>query len=116
MHPMLKKLRELALSLPETREDFPWGDCAWKVGKKAFVFSGVAKDGSVGISVKLVSSHRAALKMPFVKPTGYNLGKSGWVSVNLNTADKVPLPLLKEWVIESYCAIAPKKLVATLGK
>lgn len=80
------------------------------------MFSGVSKDGSVGISVKLVSSHRAALKMPFVTPTGYNLGKSGWVSVKLNAGEKVPLPLLKEWVLESYRAIAPKKLVATLEK
>ena len=35
-----KRLRAKALSLPEAHEDFPWGDCVAKVGKKIFVFLG----------------------------------------------------------------------------
>lgn len=31
-------LRAHALAYPETHEDFPWGERAWKVKKKVFVF------------------------------------------------------------------------------
>ena len=37
----------------------------------------------LGISCKLPQSGEAALMLPFAKPTGYGLGKSGWVSRQL---------------------------------
>ena len=50
--------------------------------------------------------------LPFTEPTGYGLGKSGWVTAKFD--DTPPLPLLKEWLDESYRAQAPKKLQAML--
>src|SRR6266536_3143694 len=55
-----------------------------------------------------------ALELPFTKPTGYGLGKSGWVSATFETKDDLPLEILKGWIRESYCAVAPRKLVAEL--
>jgi CheY-like chemotaxis protein len=52
--------------------------------------------------------------MPFAKPTGYGLGKSGWVSTSFDDGDQDPVPLLLEWIDESYRAVAPKRLVKTL--
>ena len=52
--------------------------------------------------------------LPFTEPTGYGLGKSGWVSAKFPPAEKLPLDLLKAWIDESYRAQAPKKLVASL--
>ena len=43
---------------------------------------------------------------------GYNLGRSGSVSVKLE--DGPPFEFLRDWVIESYRAIAAKRLVAEL--
>jgi len=54
------------------------------------------------------------LMLPFAKPTGYGLGKSGWVSASFTAKERPPLDLLREWIDESYRAIAPKKLVAAL--
>src|SRR5690348_4488209 len=72
------KLRELALSYPDTYEEFPWGDRALKVkpNKKVFVFMGPAS-----MSVKLPHSAADVLDMPYAEPTHYGLGKSGWVTI-----------------------------------
>ena len=107
-------LREYALSLPEAHEDFPWGERVIKVNKKVFLFMG--KDGDhLSLSVKLPDSGTAALSLPFTNPTAYGLGKSGWVSANFPDDDMPPVEMLREWVEESYRAIAPAKLVKTMG-
>jgi predicted DNA-binding protein (MmcQ/YjbR family) len=107
-------LRAFALSLPGAVEEFPWGDRVMKVNKKVFVFMGQHEDGSLGISTKLPGSAAIALTLPFAEPTGYGLGKSGWVSARFEANEKPPLDMLKAWIEESYRAIAPKKMVAAL--
>ena len=109
------RLREIALSFPEVHEDFPWGHRAMKVRKKAFAFMSLSEEEGLGISLKLPSSGVLALALPFASPTGYGLGKSGWVSCRFAPGDEVPLELLEEWLAESYRAIAPKKLSARLA-
>jgi hypothetical protein len=52
--------------------------------------------------------------MPFAQPTGYGLGKSGWVTLEFSPDDRLPTNMLFGWVEESYRAVAPKKLVAQL--
>ncbi|HEV8548834.1 MAG TPA: MmcQ/YjbR family DNA-binding protein, partial [Polyangiaceae bacterium] len=37
------------------------------------------------------------------------LGKAGWVTASFPRGRDVPLPLVKEWLDESYRAIAPAK-------
>ena len=106
-------VRDFALSFPETREDHPWGESAIKVKGKTFVFMGLA-EGRFGLSVKLPRSREFALDYPFTEPTHYGLGKAGWISASFSGKDKPPLDVLRFWVDESFRAIAPKKLVATL--
>jgi len=106
-------LRAFALQYPEAYEDFPWGERVIKVRNKIFVFAGCNEEG-LGFCAKLPQSSRVALIHPFTKPAGYGLGKSGWVEARFGPDDDVPLELLKEWIDESYRAIAPKKLVAIL--
>ena len=111
-------LRDLGLSFPETTEEFPWDHRALKVKGKVFVFMGTGKDGGAEhddffISCKLPESAPMALTIPGVKPTGYGLGKAGWVSAQWPPG-KAPLDMLCDWLRESYCAVAPKKLAALL--
>ena len=107
-------LRRFALSFPEAREEFPWGHSAFKVRGKVFLFlSSQEKDGpGLSLSVKLPASRAVALMLPFAEPTGYGLGKSGWVSARFPRGRQPPLPLLCQWITESYRAIAPKRLLA----
>jgi predicted DNA-binding protein (MmcQ/YjbR family) len=111
-----RELREYALSFPGATEDFPWGERVAKVKGKVFVFLGrdPVPGGPIGLSVKLPESGQDALDLPFAKPTGYGLGKSGWVSASFEAEDEPPLEILKGWIRESYCAVAPKRLVADL--
>jgi hypothetical protein len=55
-----------------------------------------------------------ALELPYSKPTGYGLGKSGWVTFEPGPEKLPALEQLKEWVEESYRAQAPRKLVKEL--
>ncbi len=112
-------LRDFGLSFPETTEDFPWDHRALKVKGKVFAFMGTGKEGGADhddffITCKLPESGAMALTLPEVKPTGYGLGKSGWVSARYRPG-KAPLDMLEDWLRESYCAVAPKKLSAAIN-
>ena len=107
-------LRDVALSYPETHEDFPWGHRALKVRGKAFVFMSKDEPG-LSLSVKLPASAEGALQFPFCEPTHYGLGRSGWVTATFGPKDRPPLDVLRSWIDESYRAVAPKKLVAALA-
>ncbi|MFO0724173.1 MAG: MmcQ/YjbR family DNA-binding protein [Myxococcota bacterium] len=108
-----KLLREFGLGFPGAYEDFPWGERVLKVNKKVFVFMGIS-DGGLSMSTKLPDSGMAALSLPFTQPTGYGLGKSGWVSSRFEAKDSPPIEVLKAWITESYRAVAPVKLVKAL--
>lgn len=106
-------MRDEALTYPEVHEDFPWGERAMKVKGKVFLF--LSCDGAqLSMSMKLPSSRHAALMMPFAKPTGYGLGKAGWVTSQFRGDDAPPLDILRAWLGESYRAVAPKTLVKQL--
>ena len=107
-------LREIAIAYPEAHEDFPWGERAIKVRGKVFLFLSASGEG-ISLSTKLPQSGKAALLLPFAEPTHYGLGKSGWVSASFGPTQKPPIAILRAWIDESYRAVAPKKLVASLA-
>jgi len=108
------KVLAFALSLPGTAADRPWEeDDVVKVNGKIFAFLGPAT--SRRISVKLAESHAHALAIEGAVPTGYGLGKAGWVTVPLR-APGVSIGVLRDWVEESYRIVAPKRLVAELDE
>ncbi len=108
------RLRAFALSLPETYEAHPWGESVVKVGRKVFVFLGQQdRARAPAITVKLAESHAHALAIEGAEPTGYGLGRSGWVTVPVSG---VPIAVLRDWIEESYRIVAPKRLVAGLDR
>jgi predicted DNA-binding protein (MmcQ/YjbR family) len=104
------ELMKFALSYPEAWKDTPWGEQVAKVKTKVFLFLGKGP-GGLSLSVKLPQSASLALGLPFTEPTGYGLGKSGWVTASFAPSARPPLDLLKQWIDESYRAVAPKTLV-----
>jgi predicted DNA-binding protein (MmcQ/YjbR family) len=109
---MAAAIRKRALSYPLTREDFPWGESAFKVKDKTFVFMHDGDDG-VSFSVKLPASRDLALAMPGSEPTHYGLGSKGWVTVR--PTSKTSMAVLAFLIDESFRSIAPKKVVDSLG-
>jgi predicted DNA-binding protein (MmcQ/YjbR family) len=108
-------LRKYALGFPEAYEDFPWGERVIKVNKRIFVFMH-GSTTELRVTIKLPRSYGAALLAPFCKPTGYGLGKSGWVSSTFVKGDQIPFDILRSWIDESYRAVAPKRLVKQLSE
>lgn len=109
--PVFERLRAFGLSLPEAAQAQPWGHIALKVRNKTFVFLNL-EDERLSLSVKLPASRDFALIFDWTEPTGYGLGRAGWVSAAFAAGDEIDLDLLERWIAESYRAIAPKKLAA----
>ncbi|MBS2033003.1 MAG: MmcQ/YjbR family DNA-binding protein [Deltaproteobacteria bacterium] len=114
IRPEIAKVLKQALAFPGAHEAFPWGERVVKVKGKVFVFLGRDEGESWGMALKLPHSGQAALMLPFTEPTGYGLGKSGWVTCNFGKKEKAPLELLQKWLEESYRAVAPAKLLKAL--
>ena len=85
------------------------GEPTFRVRGKNFIFS--AHDAS-SISVKLSKEEAAAVVAtdPAAEPTGYGLGRHGWISLKIGNPDKERWRQIEEWVRISYTNVAPKTL------
>jgi predicted DNA-binding protein (MmcQ/YjbR family) len=113
--PAFQLLRAHGLGFPEAIEDFPWGHSALKVRKKTFGWLSEDDAGSSYFTVKLPVSRDFAELFDFAAPSGYGLGKSGWITCSFRPGEEPDIDLLKRWLAESYLAVAPKKLGALLS-
>lgn len=112
-HPVSRALRAAAMKYPQTVEHFPWDHPAYKVAsKKAFLFLGGYEDQFLTVSMKLPFRREEALLIKGAAPTGYGLGKSGWVTFTFAPKAKAPMVKLTDYLDESWRAVAPKKLSA----
>ena len=112
-YPAEMAIRDYALGMPESREDFPWGHRAFRVSNKVFLFL-AWDDGVFSFTAKLPQSQTIALMLAFTEPTGYGMGKSGWVTARFSGREEVPVGMLCQWIEESYRAVAPKSMLARL--
>lgn len=67
-----QRLIKFALTYPESVLEHPWGHNAVKVNGRMFATFGGEANGPKVFSL--------SVKPPWVEPTGYGLGKSGWVT------------------------------------
>jgi predicted DNA-binding protein (MmcQ/YjbR family) len=112
------RLEVVARSMPDAWEDHPWEERVFKVNQKIFLFLTEAPTETEGLSmtVKLPDSHEEALTFAFVSPTGYGLGRAGWVTARFSARARPPAGILADWVDESYRAVALKRQVAELDR
>jgi predicted DNA-binding protein (MmcQ/YjbR family) len=109
----IKALRDYGLKLPGAHLKSPWpGHKDLAVKDKTFAYLPTEGD-PFSISCKLPKSSGVALMLPFCKPTGYGLGKSGWVSAS-PSVEQINIEMFKQWIDESYRAQAPKTLLKQL--
>jgi predicted DNA-binding protein (MmcQ/YjbR family) len=117
-HKAARALHKAALGYPETREDHPWGERAYKVAGKMFlVMHALEREGlgeGFGATMKLPFRGPEALEEPWAEPAGYGMGKHGWVSMRFPADVEPPLGRLLDWLDESYRAVAPKRIIKTL--
>jgi len=109
----MTRLERIALRLPEAeRVDIEaWdGEPTFRVRGKNFVFTDKAAQG---LSVKLPMEEALAVVAtdPGAKPTGYGLGRHGWVSIQVgDSVGPARWRQVEEWVRTSYTLVAPKSL------
>lgn len=109
----MHRLQEIVSRLPEAeRVDVEaWGgEPTFRVRGKNFVFTDQA---ATGLSVKLPKEEAAAVVATDAgaEPTGYGLGRHGWVSVTVGDApDEERWRQVEEWVRTSYTMVAPRTL------
>ena len=109
----MRRLEAIVARLPEAkRVDIEaWdGEPTFRVNNKNFIFT---NPEATGISVKLPKEEAEAVVATDAdaEPTGYGLGRHGWVSVQIPTnADADRWQQIEEWVRTSYTMVAPKKL------
>jgi predicted DNA-binding protein (MmcQ/YjbR family) len=109
------RLEQIVARLPEaTRVDVEaWdGEPTFRVRGKCFVFA--SPDAGV-LSVKLTRDEAAAVLATDEQaaPTGYGLGRHGWISVTVgHRASPARWREIEEWVRTSYSLVAPKRLAS----
>jgi hypothetical protein len=118
MQESLEKLRKLCMALPEVSERLSHGEPTWFIqGKKTFVTSADHHHDErqsfwcaapPGVQEALVEGD----PVRFFRPP--YVGHRGWVGVYLD----VPQDWneMADFVIEAYRTVAPKKVLALLGK
>ena len=111
---LLAQLRAFGLTYPGAHSKAPWpGHDDLAVNDKTFAYL-AASGEPFSLSCKLRYTGETALQLPYAQPTGYGLGKSGWVTFTPSDAEMPSLEQMKEWVDESYRAQAPRRLVKEL--
>lgn len=108
-----ESMRRFGLGLPGAHEDHPWGELVLKVKGKVFVFLGKPSN-ELCFSVKLPESGARLLDRDGCEPTGYGLGKSGWVTIRAEGGNAFTADELCALIEESYRAVAPKTLLKEL--
>ncbi len=109
----MERLEQIVARLPDAvRVDIAaWDDePTFRVNGKNFVFS---DQGAHSLSMKLPKDEAAAVVAEDlrVEPTGYGLGRHGWVSLSLeDDADDERWRQVEEWVRTSYTLVAPRRL------
>lgn len=108
----LQKMREICLSLPDTKETLTWGTPHFRVGEK--IFAGYSdENGSPSIGFKLEKPHAEARisSDPRFTRAKY-VGQHGWVTMDI--AGIEDWGEVEELIMESFHLIAPKRTLAKL--
>jgi predicted DNA-binding protein (MmcQ/YjbR family) len=106
------RIRELALSFPETYEDEPWGHPVFKVGENRMFASMSSAGGATLLTVKLTPEEREIAELlPFVSRARY-VGRYGWITAEITDDESLEAGL--EWLRESYWLKAPANLRAAV--
>jgi predicted DNA-binding protein (MmcQ/YjbR family) len=109
---ILTRMREICLSLPDTKETMTWGKPHFRVGDKIFAGCG-EENGRQVIGFKLQMAHaEAVIKDPRFWRAPY-VGHKGWVS--MDAAGVKDWDELRAMILESFRLIAQRKTLAKLA-
>lgn len=113
---ILDQLREICLELPEAVESIAFGAPTFKIGKKHFAMTHRDRQDRPNVWVKGVPGRQETVLGAF--PDRYfrppYLGGRGWIGCWLDDVATPDWDEIDDLIVESYCLIAPKRLVKLL--
>lgn len=111
------RMRELCLELPDAYEERAWVGIRWRVRKRTFAHVlGVEMD-SMGAKVVL-AFRSAGEELEMLRHAGHPFSMLGWGrdAVGMVLDDDTDWGEVRELVTESFCVMAPQKLVALVTR
>ena len=109
-------VRERCLGLPEAYEEPAWVGTRWKVRKRTFAhLLGVEMDTG---HLVVLAVHSAGEELDVLRNAGHPYLQLGWGrdAVGLVVDADTDWDEVLELVTESYCVLAPKKLIALVDR
>jgi len=111
------ELREICLALPDAYEEQAWRGTRWMVRKKNFAHVlGIEYDEAAPVVVLSFRSDGEELEI--LRRAGHPFFVLGWGrdAMGMLLDDHTDWDEVRELVTESYCILAPKKLVALVDR
>ncbi len=112
-----ERLREICLRLPDVTEERAWVGTRWVVRKKNFAHVlGIGLDGADPVPVLSFRSEGEELEI--LRLAGPPFLELGWGrdAMGLVLDDHTDWEEVRELVTDSFCVMAPKKLVALVDR
>lgn len=111
------RLREICLELPDAYEERAWRGTRWMVRKQTFAHVlGVGLGGADPVTI--LSFRSAGEELEILRHAGRPFVELGWGrdAMGIVLDASTDWTEVRELVIESYCVLAPKKLVALVDR
>jgi hypothetical protein len=114
---IVARMRGLCLALPDTYEERAWVGTRWMVRRRTFAHVLGVEVDDTGPSV-VVSFRSAGEELEVLRRAGHPLIALGWGRDALGMALDADTDWdeVRELMIESYCVLAPQKLIALIDR
>jgi len=111
-------LAPICLGLPETRQEPAWAGVRWRVRQRTFAQVFTIEWGGPDTLVTMLSFRAAPGELEALITSGSPFVKAGWGTdvVWMFLTDATDWDEVQELLTESYCLLAPKKLVALVDR
>jgi predicted DNA-binding protein (MmcQ/YjbR family) len=113
---VLDRLSSICLSLPETYQEQAWTGQRWRIRKRTFAH--VLTIDSLRGEATVMTFRSSGAELDVLRASGHPFFSTGWGTnvVGMVIDHDVDWTEVAELVTESYCVLAPKKLVAMVDR
>jgi predicted DNA-binding protein (MmcQ/YjbR family) len=113
---VLAELRAVCSGLPDSYEEQAWTGRRWRIRKRTFAHV-LTLDSDDGPST-IMTFRSAGEELDILQQSGHPFFKAGWGDdvMGIVLDDGTDWAEVAELVTESYCLLAPKKLVAEVDR
>jgi hypothetical protein len=113
---VIAQLRSVCLGLPETAEEQAWAGRRWVIRRRTFAH--VLQVDSTEGSATVMTFRSSGDELEVLRRSGHPFFRPGWGTdvVGMVLDDGTDWDEVAELLTESYCILAPKKLVALVDR